>query len=399
VSRVLVLLPQPFYEDRGTSIALSHFLRALSQLGQPADVLCFGPGRDLDLPGIRFVRVPNPFGFRHIPIGLSGRKLVLDGLLLRTLRRQLRLNSYRCVHAVEEAAFIAAKVCRPRGMHVIYDMQSSLPEQLAQYRWLGNRAFQRVARRLERWLLDNVDLVVCSAGLEPHVRSIAPDVQLRSWHFPSALDVPHRSAVAHLQEKLGIEPKHRVVVYIGSFARYQGMSLLAQAIPRVLESDPAAVFLLVGAATTAEVTTTLGLIPNHLVDRVLIVPRVDRAETPAYLALADVLVSPRIHGDNLPLKAFDYLITAKPIVASDIPAHRALLDEGVALLAPPTAEGFADAICRVLADGELSKSLESGARAFSEEYLAWDRFVDRVDEMVQCVGVRTGSSRRPRIRE
>ncbi len=143
----------------------------------------------------------------------------------------------------------------------------------------------------------------------------------------------------------------------------------------------------------------MGLIPNHLVDRVLIVPRVDRAETPAYLALADVLVSPRIHGDNLPLKAFDYLITAKPIVASDIPAHRALLDEGVALLAPPTADGFADAICRVLEDGELSKSLESGARAFSEEYLAWDRFVDRVDEMVQCVGVRTGSSRKPRIRE
>jgi glycosyltransferase involved in cell wall biosynthesis len=179
------------------------------------------------------------------------------------------------------------------------------------------------------------------------------------------------------------------VVYVGSFARYQGMSLLIEAIPRVLDANSAAVFLLVGAASQAEVSSTLDLVPNRLVDRVRIVPRVDRAETPDYLALADVLVSARIHGDNAPLKAFDYLVTAKPIVASDIPAHRALFDEGVALLAPPTPEGFSDAICRVLEDDELSKSLAAGARVFSEEHLIWERFVERVDEIIQLARRRT----------
>jgi glycosyltransferase involved in cell wall biosynthesis len=385
----LVLVPQPFYEDRGTSIALSHFLRALSQLGQPADVLCFAPGRDLDLPGIRLIRAANPFGYRHIPIGLSRRKLILDGFLLHTLRKQLRRHSYRCVHAVEEAGFIAARVCRPRGMFVTYDMQSSLVEQLAQYRWLGNRPAQRLAGRMERWLLHHVDLVVCSAGLERRVRSIAPDAELRSWHFPSALGHPRPGAVVGLRDRLGLTPADRVVVYVGSFARYQGMSLLIEAIPRVLDANSAAVFLLVGAASQAEVSSTLDLVPNRLVDRVRIVPRVDRAETPDYLALADVLVSARIHGDNAPLKAFDYLVTAKPIVASDIPAHRALFDEGVALLAPPTPEGFSDAICRVLEDDELSKSLAAGARVFSEEHLIWERFVERVDEIIQLARRRT----------
>lgn len=391
-NRVLIVLPQPFYEDRGTSIALGHFLRALAELRYPVDVLCFEPGRDLELPGVRVIRTPNPFGFRDVPIGLSGKKLFLDLFLARALARQLGRDRYLCIHAVEEAAFIAAALRRSHDAFVTYDMQSSLPEQLAQYRGFRSPSLQAVAHRLEAWLVRNVDLVICSAGLEDRVRSHAASAPLYSWRFPAELDPPFAGDVARLRQELRLPRGAKVVLYIGSFARYQGISVLADAVPSVLGRVSDAIFLLVGAANEEEVESVTGSIPSHLADRVRVRTRIARDETPNYLALADVLMSPRMHGDNLPLKAFDYLITAKPIVASDIPAHRALFDERVALLSPPTAEGFADAICQVLQDGELSSDLESAARAFSEEHLIWDRFVDRVDEMMRDISWRVRQS-------
>jgi len=391
-NRVLIVLPQPFYEDRGTSIALGHFLRALAELRYPVDILCFEPGRDLELPGVRLIRTPNPFGFKHVPIGLSGKKLLLDLFLARATARQLRRERYLCVHAVEEAAFIAAALRRSHDIFVTYDMQSALPEQLVQYRGLGGRSMQAVAHRLEAWLVRNVDLVICSAGLEDRVRSHPASARLHSWRFPAELDPPLARDVARLRRKLRLPHDAKVVMYMGSFARYQGISVLAEAVPSVLDRVSNAIFLLVGAASEEEAASVTAAIPSHLADRVRVRRRIGRHETPNYLALADVLMSPRIHGDNLPLKAFDYLITGKPIVASDIPAHRALFDEGVALLSPPTAEGFADAICQVLESGELSSGLESAARAFSEEHLIWERFVERVDEMMRDIALRVGEA-------
>src|SRR5699024_9774341 len=81
-----------------------------------------------------------------------------------------------------------------------------------------------------------------------------------------------------------------------------------------------------------------------------VVKRQPRERIPAYLAMADVVVSPRAYGDNLPLKIFDYLSAGKPIVATDIPAHRSVLDEDRALLTGLWSPDLARGIVRLLQD-------------------------------------------------
>ena len=61
-----------------------------------------------------------------------------------------------------------------------------------------------------------------------------------------------------------------------------------------------------------------------------VLPRQPRCRMAAFTELASVLVSPRSHGSNFPLKIFDYLAAGKPIVATDVPAHRAVLDNSLA---------------------------------------------------------------------
>ena len=383
--RLLIVLPQPFLEDRGTSIATHHLLRAYTSLGYEVDVMCFAPGRDPAVPGTRIIRSPNPFGFQHVPIGLSLRKAILDLFLVGAVRRQLRREIYVCVHAVEEAAFIAALVGRGRGVPLIYDMASSLPEHLLQYRFFRNRLSQRVLRLLERRLLTRVDLVVCSAGLERKVRSAAPDTPLAVWLFPTEFEPPSEEAVARLREKLGIEATAHVVLYLGSFAKYQGLSVLLDAIPNVLTRVPEARFVIVGASSEKEFASVRESIPGRFVNNVRILRRIPRSKTPLYLALADVLVSLRIQGSNLPLKAFDYLSCGKPIIATDVPAHRLLRHEGLAVLADPTGERFAHAIIRVLSSEKLAEELGVRARAYAESQLSWTSFVKSVEEMTKRV--------------
>ena len=135
--RVLMVAPQPFYTDRGTPIAVRQVLEALGELGQPVDLLTFPIGADPTLPGLRIFRSGNPLRIRRVPIGLSMRKVALDISLLAAFRRRLASESYWCIHAVEEAAFPAAILARQYGIPLLYDMQSSLAEQLTRVGPLG----------------------------------------------------------------------------------------------------------------------------------------------------------------------------------------------------------------------------------------------------------------------
>src|SRR5205085_1818376 len=110
-----------------------------------------------------------------------------------------------------------------------------------------------------------------------------------------------------------------------------------------------------------------------------IVERQPRSEMAAYLTMADVLVSPRAYGGNLPLKIFDYLAAGRPIVATDIPTHRSVLAEDRAVLVAPHTEAIAQGILAVLGDRLRAQRLAAAARSYAQTHLGWNRFVDSVE--------------------
>ena len=183
--RILAIAPQPFYQDRGTPIALRQVLQAASELGYQVDLLTFPVGSDIHLPGLRTFRAGNPLAIRSVPIGLSIRKLLLDASLVRALRQRLSRETYTCVHALEEAAWPALVLARRHRIPLLYDMQSSLPEQLRKHAAARVPPMPMLLREAERWLLGRADLVVASAGLGDRVRHTAPGTKVREWHFPS----------------------------------------------------------------------------------------------------------------------------------------------------------------------------------------------------------------------
>ena len=130
--RILVIAPQPFYQDRGTPIALLHTTRAIVRAGFRVDIVTFDGGDDLEEAGIRVFRAKSRWSSPNLPIGLSWRKVAQHVALYRLAGNMLRRNHYKAIHAVEESVFTARLLTRHTDTPVVYDMHSWLSDELNQ---------------------------------------------------------------------------------------------------------------------------------------------------------------------------------------------------------------------------------------------------------------------------
>jgi len=92
-------------------------------------------------------------------------------------------------------------------------------------------------------------------------------------------------------------------------------------------------------------------------------------ELPEFLALADVLASPRVKGENTPFKIYTYLASGKPIVATRIATHTQLLDDTMAFLVEPTPAAFAAGLRQALEQPQQAAArAEHGYALVAREY-------------------------------
>ncbi|MGH6886013.1 MAG: glycosyltransferase family 4 protein, partial [Geminicoccales bacterium] len=91
-------------------------------------------------------------------------------------------------------------------------------------------------------------------------------------------------------------------------------------------------------------------------------------QMPEFMGLAAVLVSPRAEPLVTPLKIYAYMASGRPIVATDLPTHSDVLDQGSAVLVAPSADGLAQGIVQALEDPARAERLGEEARRKAEEH-------------------------------
>lgn len=381
--KILLIAPQPFYEKRGTPLAVALLARALGEMGHDIDLVTYHLGEPWPLPSMRHFRaIRIPF-ITSVRKGLSATKLLLDVFVFVTAFRLMLKNRYDCIHGVEEGAMLGVLLKGIFGVPLVYDMDSSIPEQMRDSRSrLWSRApFPHLAEHLERWTIRHADLViaVCDA-LRKRVTQLEPDIPVAVLEdipvvekAPAGLDDNVERIRKELE--LGGAP---CVVYTGTFEQYQGIGLLLESVPQVVESHPDAVFILVGGQ--ADQVHEVQKRARHMgIDGHLrILGRRPLEEMPAFMSLAQVLVSPRTLGTNTPMKLYAYLQSGRPVVATRLPTHTQVLNDTVALLAEAQPDPFADAISQLLADAPLRERIGSAGAAFIEANFTYDSFKQKL---------------------
>jgi len=379
---ILMIAPEPFFEPRGTPFSEYHRIRALLDLGHTVDLVTYPFGRDVSMPGLRIVRCLRPPFITRVKIGPSYAKVPLDIALTVTALRQSIRSRYDAVHSHEEGSAIGVMVAAMLGLPHLYDMHSSLPQQLSNFAFSRSRVLHGFFRTLERIVIrrSRVIVVIC-----PHLQDIVRDIDPAARtvlieNAPGAGDSPARGSGASVREELQLTPSTPVVLYTGTFEPYQGLDLFLAAARHVRIELPDARFVLVGGRPDQIATSRKHARDQHVDDRTIFVGERRADEIPAFLDAADVLVSPRCTGTNTPLKIYQYLRAGRPIVATRLLTHTQVLNDEVAILTKPTPESFAAGIVRALRDVPLARRLGEQALALAETRYSYDAYLDRTRE-------------------
>jgi len=362
--RILVIAPQPFFVERGTPIAVRLLVETLGEGGHEVDLLAYPEGQDLaHLSVIRAARVP---GIRNIPIGFSWKKVVADVFLCATLVELVTTRKYDVVHAVEEAVFPAALLNTILRSRLVYDMDSSLSDQLVE-KWGGLQLVKRVMEGFENWALRRSDFVfpVCER-LAEKARKVLPESRVRVLEDIAFEPSETADGVDALRERFDV--RGPLVMYVGNLEHYQGIDLLLEA-AALVRADLCFQLVVVGGSEEAIAHYQGRADALGITARVSFAGPKPFGQLPYYLSQADVLVSPRIKGENTPMKVYSYLASGKPVLATNIGSHTQVLAEPCAVLAEPEAQAMADALTRLLEDERLRQQVgEAGGALAREKY-------------------------------
>ncbi len=374
--RILFLAPQPFFEVRGTPLAVLAMTRALCGLGHRVDLLTYPQGEAVEIPGLvhrRSLRLP----VGRVKAGPSLAKLALDIPFMAEAAWRLARGRYDVVHAVEESTHLAAPLARLFGVPLVADVDSSIPDQLSRSPLGWGGILPRLARSLEGHALRHAAaaITVCRS-LTDGVRAQAPDTPVFQVEDPPLVDpaaAPDAGGVARLRAALGLGGGP-VVLYSGNFEPYQGVDLLLDAAGRVKGAQ----FVFMGGERREIEAMRARSVWAGAAERCVFAGKRPPAELPAFLALADVVASPRREGDNTPFKVYTYMASGRPLVATRIPTHTQLLDDTLAFLVEPTGEGLAGGIEAALADPDAAARRAEKARALLEREYSPVHYLEKV---------------------
>lgn len=170
------------------------------------------------------------------------------------------------------------------------------------------------------------------------------------------------------REKISLPLDKKIITYTGHFYGWKGVDTLAE----VAKKMPDNIFLFIGGV---EPDLSRFRSKYASMTNILVKPFIDRKLIPIFLKASDVLVLPNSSVEKIsnnytsPLKMFEYMASNVPIVASDLPSIKEVLNDRNCVFAKTdNPDSFKDAINMLLRDSLFSKSISNNAFVAAKKY-------------------------------
>ena len=170
-----------------------------------------------------------------------------------------------------------------------------------------------------------------------------------------------------------------VIVFLGRLDEpRKGLGIFAGAIESVLERVPGARFLIAGRGDAPDIRAAVA----RFGDSVSFLGGISDEEKESLLAGASIYVAPQTGGESFGIVLVEAMAARTTVVASDIPAYRAVLEDGRAgaLIEPGSSVSLASALVELLGDRERLDALADAGQRASAQY-DWEVVADKVFEV------------------
>lgn len=288
-----------------------------------------------EVDGLRFYRTA-------VPKGLSSKLPGLNQMALIPPLRQRILEAIEeekpdILHAHSPAlnGIAALQASRKANLPVVYEIRAFWEDAAVDHGTCKQGDLRyRLTRKLETYVAKKVDAVttICE-GLRNDLLGRGIDAG-KITVIPNAVNTEQFNLIktrdAELESRLNLSGK-KVLGFLGSFYAYEGLDLLVQAMPDILQKYPEAVLLLVGGGPQQAHLEQL-ITQMNLQERVILTGRVPHQEISRYYSLVDLLVYPRkpmrLTELVTPLKPLEAMAQGKLVLASDVGGHKELISQG-----------------------------------------------------------------------
>jgi len=213
-------------------------------------------------------------------------------------------------------------------------------------------------------------------GIDPEKILVAPDgVDLEQFDVKRTKE--------DCRGQLGLPLDKKIILYTGHLYKWKGVDTLLKVAQDF--QFPNALFVFVGG-TKEDIKSFKEKAKN--LDNVMIVGHKLYTEIPYWLKAADVLVLPNSGRQDIskhwtsPLKVFEYMASRRPIVASDLPSIREILNEENAILVEPdNPQALSSGILEALKNKQLSDKISSRAFEDVKQY-SWDKRAEKICQKI-----------------
>ena len=281
----------------------------------------------------------------------------------RVARKALSLNAD--VYQLHDPELLpAANWLRFKGKQVFFDSHEDVPAQLLVKSYL-NPFFRHVLSRFmsvaEQFLVKQLSGVIAAT---PFIRDKFQSIGV------SSIDVNNFPLLSEFPEPTDWELRKRRVVYVGGIERIRGICEMVEALD---------------ASTEVEAMDLCGDFNDHRLkeeveglsgwSKVLAHGFVDRKQLAQILSTSMaglVTLHPTVnYKDALPVKMFEYMAAGMPVIASDFPLWRSIVEGSNCglLVDPMDPQQIAVALDKLLSDPNWAKKMgESGRKAIIQKY-------------------------------
>jgi len=212
----------------------------------------------------------------------------------------------------------------------------SLPKKIL---WPHKKIWHRSKRIIV--LTDFIKKELVKNGVDKNKILIAPDsVDFKKFNIAINKE--------EARKKLNLPQNKNIILYAGHLYKWKGAQILADA-AKLLDENSLIVF--VGGTEKDEKEFRAN---NQELENILVAGYQPHSEIPCWLKSADVLI--------LPNSAKEYMASKQPIVASNLPSIREILNENNSVLVrPDNLESLANGIKKVLQDNDLAYKISKQA--------------------------------------